>query len=206
MRSFWSSDALKYGLCLGLIGFYAVVVTFALSPNASAEHQAYFIDRTSTCHHNRPPASIAPSGGIRFGANRPAQSCTTLVEGWDWQQPWGTWSVGDVSRIRFEVVSDAHATADLLFHVLGFAPLDEPKACVYVDGVFAGEWQLPHEHQTTFELPIPIVAGRQPVELTFFFSNPQALRWFGKSTNPIDQRLISMGLLGFQWVEHQNLP
>ena len=66
---------------------------------------------------------------------------------------------------------------------------------------YSGEWQLPHEHQTTFELKIPLTAGEERVAIHFHFSNPHALQWFDKATNPIDQRLLSMGLLGIQWIE-----
>ena len=200
-HSFWSKPQIKYGLAGLLCLLYLVVAFLALNPNASAEHQAYYIDRTSNCHHNQPAASIAPSTSIRFGAKRPHQTCTTLIEGWDWQQTWGTWSTGTSATLRFQIQSDAHQHAQLLFHVLGFAPLGQQKAWVFVNGAYMDEWHLPHENQTTFELQIPLTRADEQIEIEFYFSNPHELAWFDKATNPIDQRSVAMGLLGFQWIE-----
>lgn len=200
-RSFWSKPQFQYGLAGVLFAFYGLVGVLALNPKASAEYHAYYIDRTSNCHHNAPPASIAPSGSIRFGAKRPHQSCTTLIDGWDWQQPWGTWSVGDTASLRFQIQSDAHQQAQLLFHILGFSPLSQQKAWVFLNGAYVDEWHLPHEHQATFELQVPLAGTDELVEIDFYFSNPHALAWFDKATNPIDARRLSMGLLGFQWID-----
>lgn len=203
LRSFWSKPQLKYGLSLALLLFYGGILALASQPRVSAEYRAYYIDQTSHCYHNRPAAPISPSGHIRFGSKRPHQTCTTLREGWDWQQTWGTWSVANSSRLTFRAQSDAHRVADLLFHVIGFSPLGTQKAWVFINGEFADQWDLPHEQQTSFQLQIPLSENDEIFELTFYYSNPHALAWFDKATNPTDTRLLSMGLLGFQWIERQ---
>lgn len=199
LLSFWSKSPFKYGLSMALIVLYLGAVWVAFHPQVSPEYQAYYIDQTGHCFHNRPPATLGYLGKIRFGSNRPAQSCTTLIHGWSWQEPWGTWSDGPLSEIIFTLDSDAHQKADLRFHFIGFAPLGNQNAWLYINDKFYKEWALPHEAQTTIHVAVPISKPSEDIRLQLYFSNPLALEWFGKTSNPTDRRHISMGLLGFEW-------
>ena len=179
---------------------YCGAIWIVLHPNVSPQYQAYYIDKTGHCFHDKPTSILRFNGKIRFGIDRPAQSCTTLIRGWSWQEPWGTWSDGPLSEIDFQIESDAHQTARLRFHLLSFAPLKNQKVQVFLNHQFLTEWSLEHEKQKALELDVPIPSPTKTARLTFYFETPLALEWFGKSSNPKDQRLLTMGLLGFEWV------
>ena len=200
LLSFWSKSPIKYGLSAMLVLFYTGALWIVLHPNVTPEYQSYYIDKTSHCFHSRPASNLAFMGKIRFGSNRPAQSCTTLIQGWSWQEPWGTWSDGPFSDIDFIIDSDVHKNATLKFHLLGFAPLKEQKVQLFLNQQFLTEWSLTHEQQTTHTIDIPISQANEKFNLSFYFETPLSLKWFGKSTNPKDDRLLTMGLLGFEWI------
>ena len=199
LLSFWSKAPFQYGLSCLLVLFYMGAVWIALNPKTTPEYRDYYIKQTSHCYHKRPPARLFFKGKIRFGLNQPAQSCTTLLRGWSWQEPWGAWSDGPFSEIDFLIDSDAHESAQLRFHLLGFAPLAPQTVQVFLNDHWVAEWSLTHEQQTAITLEIPIAHPEQIMRLGFYFESPLALDWFGKSSNPIDRRALSMGLLGFEW-------
>ncbi len=199
LLSFWSRASFQYGLSFVLVLFYMGAVWIAFNPNTTPEYRDYYIDQTSHCYHKNPPARLVFEGKIRFGLNQPAQSCTTLLQGWSWQEPWGTWSDGPFSEIDFVTDSDAHQNAQLRFHLFGFAPLTPQTVQVFLNERWVAEWSLAHEAQTAITLEVPIAQPEQTMRLGFYFERPLALDWFGKSSNPIDRRTLSMGLLGFEW-------
>ena len=200
LLSFWSKSPVQYGLSAGLVLLYCGAVWIVLHPNVSPQYQAYYIDKTSHCFHNKPASQLNFMGKIRFGNNRPAQNYTTLLQGWSWQEPWGTWSDGPLSENDFVLNSDAHRVTNLRFHLMSFAPLGAQTVHVYLNNQLIDEWSLVHERQVAIELDVPIKQPAEKMRLSFHFETPLALKWFGKSSNPKDQRLLAMGLLGFEWI------
>ena len=109
----------------------------------------------------------------------------------------GLWATG-LCEIDFVLSSDAHQVANLRFHLM--SPLGAQTVHVYLNNQLIDEWSLVHERQVAIELDVPIKQPAEKMRLSFHFETPLALKWFGKSSNPKDQRLLAMGIFGFEWI------
>ena len=124
-----------------------------------------------------------------------------LKEGWDiTASPWGTWSTGFEASMRLFLETDTHRSATLRFFVLGFDLLGLQDVNVFVDQEFTTQWHPEHEQIQSYDISVPLKQNLTEVEIRFMFQDPISMQWLGKAPNNLDLRLLSMGLLGVDWV------
>lgn len=191
-----------YAACLGLLGFYVWVLWLAFNPIADDKYQAHFIHKTNDCWFKDRVPTLHAGSQLPFGYEKPSHHCMILKEGWDiTATPWGTWSTDFEASLRLLLETDAHRFATLRFFVLGFDPLGLQDVNVFIDDQFTTQWHPLHEKVSTYELTIPLNKNLTEIDVSFLFQDPISMQWLGKAPNNLDHRLLSMGLLGVDWIE-----
>ena len=194
------SSSLLLG-CALLLSFYGWVLWAALHPVADEKYQDHFIHGTNDCWFKDKVPTLQIGTQLPFGFEKPGHHCMILKEGWDiTASPWGTWSTGFEASMRLFLETDTHRSATLRFFVLGFDLLGLQDVNVFVDQEFTTQWHPEHEQIQSYDISVPLKQNLTEVEIRFMFQDPISMQWLGKAPNNLDLRLLSMGLLGVDWV------
>lgn len=162
----------------GAAALVAAVELFAawqsLHPHVPDTYRAYFIDRTTTCLDQPVAGTYAFGSEISFSNGgsliKPLRVC-----GWEGPVGNGLHAVGESSRLRFALPTDAHGlTLMVELSAIDAATAGMPVTLV-ANGTELGTIKVMPGDPQRFTLPIPdaAVLGGHPLELEFRY--PEAM-------------------------------
>lgn len=178
-----ASRTALYGVAALLAAFELFTAWQAIHPHVAASYRAYFIDQTTTCLDQPVSGDYAFGTLVSFRSGGEKQSKPVRVCGFEGPVGNGLHAVGESSRLRFRLPTDATGlTLMLELSAVDFAKAAQPVNVV-VNGQSLGTVAVQPGPEQRFSFAVPDAALKPDHLLEVEMKYPQAIRISPQDSN-----------------------